>query len=60
MNRAQLRFLGFQHDTLSHQAGTQAERDRLLATIDRMAEDRRRVAQKRDRQGLTYRSVGAP
>lgn len=56
MNRAELRFLGFQHDTIRHQNGTQAQRDRLLAKIDRLAEDRRLVQAKREAQAKAYRS----
>lgn len=38
MNRATLRFLGFQHDRLAGDGGSQAERDQLLAKIDALAQ----------------------
>ncbi len=39
MNRATLRFLGFQHDRLAAEGGSQAERDELLAKIEALAHD---------------------
>ncbi len=41
MNRSTLRFLGFKHDALAAAGGSQAERDKLLAQIDALADDRR-------------------
>lgn len=39
MNRATLRFLGFQHDRLAAAGGPQAQRDELLAKIDACARE---------------------
>ena len=50
MNRSTLRFLGFQHDRLAAAGGSQAERDRLLAKIDALADANRDI---RPRVGST-------
>jgi hypothetical protein len=59
MNRRTLRFLGMQHDRIRHDGGTQVERDALLATIDRLAEDTARQPRMFERVRLRIRKPGS-